>query len=343
MSYYHRQSVGVTNMLNGLNNLFIAVFLIENLIKLVLDQKHYFHSKKSLYEAFILLLIFIDIIIQAAISIPSNHIQNTYIIYEAIVKGMQATRIYRIFKRIQSVKQIYDTLFHVLPTLLNMLLLIILILYMYTIVGMDIFSYLKPQKTLNGYDMHFRSFSISFFTLVRVASSETWFLVFSDAARQMQPNFFCRSVNNYQDYVEYGLTDCGNILAFPYFLSFHILFSLVILNLFVVIVLTQYDDEFKAHQSAINKYQLNRIQKEWRICDPNGDGYIDYKLFWVFASKIARLLDIQQSVESKKKFLKLLKIPVYENDKTLVFSYKFHDVIIELSKMSVLVHYGVIK
>ena len=343
MSYFHRQSTEIKTLLDGFNYLFIVVFTIENLMKLLLDYKHYFKSKKILYEACILIMIWIDIIVQQTSQVNENHVKNYYIIYKAIVKGMQATRIYRIFKRIQSVKQIYDTLFHVLPTLLNMLLLIILILYMYAIVGMDIFSYLKPQSVLDGIDMHFRSFPISFFTLIRVASSESWFLIFSDAVRQIQSNFVCVRVTSYYDYQNYGLNDCGSYLAYPYFLSFHILFSLVILNLFVAIVLTQYDDEFKAHQSAINKYQLHIINKEWRESDPHGDGYINYKDFWRFASKISKLLDIQQSVESKKKFLKLLRIPVYENAKTKIFSYKFHDVIIELSKMSVLVNYGVMK
>jgi len=339
MSYHHRQTPNTTSILNSLNYIMIAIFTIENLMKLFLNQKNYFHSKKCLYEGFILLLIWIDIIIQASIIIPETHIQNPYLIFIGIVKGLQATRIYRIFKRIQSVKQIYDSLFHVMPTLLNMLLLIILILYMYAILGMDLFSYLKPQTTINDQDISFSSFSLSFFTLVKVASSETWFLVFADAVRQQQPNFVCRAVPSYYDYEKYGLEGCGSWWAYPFFLSFHILFSLIILNLFVAIVLTHYDDEFKAHQSAINKYQLKGIKEEWRL----SDGYINYKDFWRFSSKIAGFLNIQQSVESKKKFLKLLRIPVYENAKTKIFSYKFHDVIIELSKMSVLVNYGVIK
>ena len=342
MAYHHRQSSETLNLLNSLNYFFISIFTIENFMKLALHRKNYFHSKKCLYEGFILLVIWIDILIQAGTHIPESHIQNPYIIFIALVKGLQATRIYRIFKRIQSVKQIYDTLFHVMPTFLNMLLLIMLILYMYAIVGMQIFAYIRPQTIIND-DLHFRSFPVTFFTLVRVASSETWFLVFSDAVRQQQPNFVCETINTYYDYEKYGLQGCGSYWAYPYFLSFHILFSLVILNLFVAIVLTQYDDEFKAHQSAINKYQLKGIKDEWRQSDPNGDGYINYKDFWRFSSKIAGLLDIQQTVESKKKFLKLLRIPVYENAKTKIFSYKFHDVIIELSKMSVLVKYGVIK
>lgn len=343
MSYYHRQSREATMLLNIFNSILIAVFSIENLMKLFVTHKSYFHSKKNLHEALILLLIWTQILIEYFINTPEGHIENSFIIFEAVVKGLQATRIYRIFKRIHSVKQIYDTLFHVLPTLLNMLLLIILILYMYSIVGMDIFSYLKPQKNINGYDMNFQSFAIAFFTLVRVASSETWYLIFADTARKMQPNFVCESVNTYAEYSEKGLLDCGSYLAYPYFLSFHVLFSLIILNLFVAIVLTQYDDEFKAIQSAINKYQLKEITKEWRQSDPNGDGFINYKDFWKFSSKISVLLDVPLTVESKKKFLKMLRIPVYENTKTMIFCYKFHDVILELSKMSVLVKYGVIE
>lgn len=343
MSYHHRQTENTTLILNTLNYMMIGIFTLENLIKLAAYQRFYFKSKKCVYEGLILFLILIDISIKPILNPPENHIHNSYIIFEALVKGIQATRIYRIFKRFQSVKHIYDTLFHIFPTLFNMLLLIILILYMYTIVGMDLFSYLKPQININGFDTHFRTFPIAFFTLVRVATSETWFLIFSDATRRMQPNFVCENIVNYNDYVLKGNSSCGSLWAIPYFLSFTILFSLIILNLFVAIVLTHYDEEFKANQSAINKYQLKKIKKIWKISDPNADGYINYKDFWRFASKVAGLLNIKQSVESKKKFLKLLRIPVYENSKTKIFSYKFHDVIIEFSKMSVLVNYGVMK
>lgn len=48
-------------------------------------------------------------------------------------------------------------------------------------------------------------------------------------------------------------------------------------------------------------------------------------------------------IENKNKFLKTLNIPIFEDPINKVFCYKFHDVIVALSKISVQIKYGVTK
>lgn len=45
-------------------------------------------------------------------------------------------------------------------------------MYCYIVVGMDMFAYLRPQSTLNSYDINFREFFSSAMALIRVASAE---------------------------------------------------------------------------------------------------------------------------------------------------------------------------
>ncbi len=80
----------------------------------------------------------------------------------------------------------------------------LLILYIYTIIGMDIFAYLRPQKAVNGYDVDFKTFPRALFSLFRVMSAESWFLIVSDCIRERSPNFACADVYTYADYVKYG-------------------------------------------------------------------------------------------------------------------------------------------
>ena len=49
------------------------------------------------------------------------------------------------------------------------------------------------------------------------------------------------------------------------------------------------------------------------------------------------LLDIN----NKKRFLQALKIPIYEEKTSNIFCYKFHDVIISLTRISVTLKFGV--
>ena len=101
----------------------------------------------------------------------------------------------------------------------------------------------------------------------------------------------------------------------------------------------------KIEKSSINRYQLINIQELWREYDPNGDGFINYKLFWKFSSEIAVIFGVDQnellSVENKTNFLQALEIPVFENLKERIFCFRFHDVILKLAKISVILKYGV--
>ena len=101
----------------------------------------------------------------------------------------------------------------------------------------------------------------------------------------------------------------------------------------------------KIEDVAVKRYQLNDINNLWKNYDRKGRGFITYKDFWVFTSKIAITVGIEaadlQDVENKKNFLKALELPVYSNKENSIFCYKFHDVIVSLSKMSVILKYGI--
>ncbi len=78
-----------------------------------------------------------------------------------------------------------------------------------------------------------------------------------------------------------------------------------------------------------------------------GEGCINYKDFWKLSSEIAIIFGVDQSdlldVNNKKNFLKVLNIAIYENKVTNILCYKFHDVIISLTKISVTLKYGATK
>ena len=119
------------------------------------------------------------------------------------------------------------------------------------------------------------------------------------------------------------------------------------MNLFIATILLTYGEFTKADTRAVDHYQLNEISKLWREFDPYGRGYVNYKEFWTFSSKIAlifgvdskQLLDIQR----KKNFLKLMNVPLFENSSEKIFCYMFHDVIVNMSRLSVIINYGVIE
>lgn len=125
------------------------------------------------------------------------------------------------------------------------------------------------------------------------------------------------------------------------------IFSLLILNVFIASVLGAYEEHVKSEESAISKYQLKDVLTLWVKYDPEGTGMINYKLFWKLSSEIAIIFGIDQSdlldVNNKKNFLKVLNIPIYEYTASNMLCYNFHDVILSLTKISVTLKYGVTK
>lgn len=62
---------------------------------------------------------------------------------------------------------------------------LILIIFLYTsvLLSLNLFPYLKTQSTINYYDLNFRSFFIALFSLIRVATSEFWYNIPTEASQ----------------------------------------------------------------------------------------------------------------------------------------------------------------
>jgi hypothetical protein len=48
-------------------------------------------------------------------------------------------------------------------------------------------------------------------------------------------------------------------------------------------------------------------------------------------------------LENKKKFMRALAIPIYESESIHLFGYKFHDVILKMTALSLFIKQGIFK
>merc|ERR1711871_381119 len=147
----------------------------------------------------------------------------------------------RLMEGLETAKKLLDTLLLTLPGILNISLLLMLILFIYAVLGMQLFA--KTQ--FNGsYSTHsnFRTFDNSLMTLVRFATGEGWGDFMYDASTQLDG---CVKDPLYDDGMcgfndKPGCEDlngCGNIAIFPFLLSFTLFVSMVLFNLFVGVII----------------------------------------------------------------------------------------------------------
>lgn len=138
------------------------------------------------------------------LSYVSFGISNSNKVLNSLAKASQTILAYKILKNFNIIQRLFHTLFFVLPSLSNIVSLMLLILYIYAVIANDIFSYLRPQKTVNGYDVDFKSFPKALFSLFRIMTTELWWAIANDCTRERAPNFACLEIRTYEDYAKYG-------------------------------------------------------------------------------------------------------------------------------------------
>ena len=202
----------MSRVLDLCNNLFLAVFALEAVLKILAFGRAYFKDEWNLFDIIILLITIGSTTLDAlsVVSIGKS---------ASVIRSLRVGRLLRLIRKAKSLRVIFSTLITTLPSMANIGALLLLIVFVYAVLGMNLFGYLRPQTNIN-YNANFNTFGISFMTLLRCSTGEGWNDLMSDSARQMAPGFICYEINEYTDYLKHGLMGCGNNFAYLYFISF---------------------------------------------------------------------------------------------------------------------------
>ena len=100
--------------------------------------------------------------------------------------------------------------------------------------------------------------------------------------------------------------------------------SVIFVNLLVAVILTLTAKSLNLEEQATGRYKLDNLITLWARYDPQGRGFINYKIFFQFSmamavecgiNKVKNCLTQQQFLDLRKKkmFMRILNIPVYEH------------------------------
>jgi len=106
------------------------------------------------------------------------------------IRALRITRILKYTKQSRQIKVIFETLYVTIPALTNIGGLLLLFLYIYSVLGVFLFSEVQLQDSL---DIHanFQSFGVAFLTLLRCSTGEAWNSIMMDTMRQRSILFQC--------------------------------------------------------------------------------------------------------------------------------------------------------
>jgi len=125
-----------------LNYIFTAIFTFEAVLKINAQRRNYFHDNWNVLDFIIVIGSLIGIVVDLILSVSIGS-QTT------LVRTLRVLRILRIIKRAKVLKLVVDTLFNTLPSLANIGGLLLLIVYMYSILGVYLFGNIKLQGNFN--------------------------------------------------------------------------------------------------------------------------------------------------------------------------------------------------
>jgi voltage-dependent calcium channel L type alpha-1D len=122
---------------------------------------------------------------------------------------------------------------------------------------------------------NFQTFPQAVLVLFRSATGEAWQNIMLDCS--IRDDVLCDAKSDMGHFKNGTLTGerCGNNIAFPYFISFYVLCSFLIINLFVAVIMDNFD-YLTRDWSILGPHHLDEFIRLWSEYDPDAKGRIKH-------------------------------------------------------------------
>jgi Ion transport protein len=196
---WYSQTVRVDNILDDVNYSFALFFFIEAFTKMaVFGWRPYFRDSGNTFDFIVVLSSLVSSIVSIVLNIDFGS-STTFI------RAMRISRVFKYIKEAKQIKIIFETVIVTIPALTNIGGLLLLFLYIFSVLGIFLFSGLKLQNNLDEH-ANFQSFTKAFLTLLRCSTGESWDYIMSDTMRQRSILFQCSEDSfDYDQYVANGM------------------------------------------------------------------------------------------------------------------------------------------
>ena len=241
------------------NSICSAVFIAELMLKLTALGKTYFRSKWNRFDFLIVLGLVIGIILKQTIA---NERLAASI--SSVIGLLRIGRIIRLIRLIKSLRTIVNSIVTGIPGILNVGGLILLLFFVYAVIGMQLYGAIGFQGELNEH-ANFRSFGNTMLLLFRFSTGENWNGFMWDLLEE-RPG--CDSNPTYP-----AVNGCSaGMSVFVYFYSFILIVGLVVLNMFVGVVLEAFENSQES--DILGPADLDHFISVWQEFDPDATNYI---------------------------------------------------------------------
>ncbi|KOO27372.1 sodium channel protein type 2 subunit alpha [Chrysochromulina tobinii] len=189
-----------------------------------------------------------------------------------LLRVLRIARVLRILQLLKSLKGVRDlvmTLVFAFPALCNVGLLLGIVMFMYAVLGINVFTYVRRGETINEH-RNFETLGNAFITLFQCLTGDGWSSIMDDAMINEERGCDPKPLDG-------SPSDCGSPLALPYFVSFVIVGNFIFLNLVVAVIIDNFTALGKQNPDLVSASDILDFKDAWGLYDPDADGKIPVK------------------------------------------------------------------
>uniref|UniRef100_A0A672LR64 Voltage-dependent L-type calcium channel subunit alpha n=1 Tax=Sinocyclocheilus grahami TaxID=75366 RepID=A0A672LR64_SINGR len=269
---HYDQSKFFSYVMDILNMVFTGLFTVEMIIKLMaLRLRHYFIDAWNSFDALIVVGSVVDIVV-TEFSVSSSFTYSSEDSSRVSITFFRLFRVMRLVKLLskgEGIRTLLWTFVKSLQALPYVALLIAMIFFIYAVIGMQTFGKVAMQDhTQINRNNNFQTFLQAVLLLFRCATGEAW----QEIMLASLPGKRCDPESDYEPAEEFT---CGSNFAIVYFISFFMLCAFLIINLFVAVIMDNFD-YLTRDWSILGPHHLDEFKRIWSEYDPEAKGRIKH-------------------------------------------------------------------
>nr|Q28371.1 RecName: Full=Sodium channel protein type 4 subunit alpha; AltName: Full=Sodium channel protein skeletal muscle subunit alpha; AltName: Full=Sodium channel protein type IV subunit alpha; AltName: Full=Voltage-gated sodium channel subunit alpha Nav1.4 [Equus caballus]AAA67366.1 skeletal muscle sodium channel alpha-subunit [Equus caballus] len=309
------QSQLKVDILYNINMVFIIVFTGECVLKMFALRQNYFTVGWNIFDFVVVIL--------SIVGLALSDLIQKYFVSPTLFRVIRLARIGRVLRLIRGAKGIRTLLFALmmsLPALFNIGLLLILVMFIYSIFGMSNFAYVKKESGID--DMfNFETFGNSIICLFEITTSAGWDGLLNPILNSGPPD--CDPTLENPGTSVRG--DCGNpSIGICFFCSYIIISFLIVVNMYIAIILENFNVATEESSDPLGEDDFEIFFEKWEKFGPDATQFIDY----------SRLSDFVDTLQEPLRIAKPNKIKLITLDLPMVPGDKIHclDILFALTK-----------
>ncbi|XP_069926835.1 sodium channel protein type 7 subunit alpha isoform X1 [Oryctolagus cuniculus] len=271
------QSPQVERAVYWISSVFVMLYTLECLLKLVSFLCYYFTIVWNIFDFMVVIFSITGLLLPITVGY--------YLVPPSLVQLILLSRVIHILRLGKGPKVFHNLMLPLilsLPALLNISLLIFLVMFVYAIFGMYNFAYVKKEAGINDVS-NFETFGSSVLCLFQVT-------IFAGWDGMLNAIFNSKWSDCDPDKINPGTQvrgDCGNpSIGIFYFVSYILISWLIIINMYIVVIMEFLNIASKKKAKTLSEDDFRKFFQVWNRFDPERTQYIDSSKLSDFAASL---------------------------------------------------------